>query len=54
MFRVIPIGGKIVYFKLERLEVKQRSSVFKNWLGRSGMCVGSLISCSRSLVIEND
>src|SRR5678815_618066 len=50
----LPIRAKVVYFKREGLVVKHRSSVFKNWLGRSGMCVGSLISCSRSLRMLND
>src|ERR1044072_8498667 len=50
----LPIGGKMVYLYLEGVVVKHKSSMFKNWLGRSGMCVGSLISCSRSLRILND
>src|SRR5678815_5111769 len=50
----LPMGAKVVYFKREGLVVKHWLSVFKNWSGRSGMCVGSLISCSRSLRMLND
>ena len=44
----------MVYLYLEGVVVKHKSSVFKNWLGRSGMRVVSLINCFLSMRIQND
>lgn len=53
---IITQRNKSVVWVTNRGEMmcKHRSSVIKNWLVRSGMCVGSLVSFSRSLRILND